>query len=127
MVSRGEQKESRRGRDSAGSVGRQALGAIVLLGAIIFLLSQLPAPAAGSGTYRRDLLAVAMCEAVGIEPDTAPCVAVSMGGWLVIVVTVGIILKVGRSCSHRNPAPGLNGSNGSNGPNGPNGPNASND
>ena len=76
------------------SVGREALGAAVLLGVIIFLFSLLPA--SSDGYYRRDRLGRYMCEVAGTTPGTPQCVAVAIGGWFVIVVTVGLILKLGR-------------------------------
>jgi hypothetical protein len=76
------------------SVGREAFGAALLLGAIIFLLSRIPD--AGDG-YRRDRLARYFCEVAGTNPDTPQCIAVSIGGWFVIVVSIGIFLKFARS------------------------------
>jgi hypothetical protein len=75
------------------SVVREAIGAAVLLGTIIFLLSNIPNTGDG---YRRDRLARFMCETVGIDPGTPQCVAVSIGGWFAIVVAIGIVLKLGR-------------------------------
>lgn len=67
---------------------------MVLLGAIIFGLSLIPD--SGDGPYRRDRLARYLCEVVGSAPGTAQCVAVSIGGWFLIVVTLGVVLKAGR-------------------------------
>jgi hypothetical protein len=76
------------------SVVRDALGAAMLLGAIIFVLSWIPwSP---DGYYRRDRLGRYMCEAVSTVPGTPLCAATVIGGWFVIVITIGIILKMGR-------------------------------
>ena len=76
------------------SVGREALGAALLLSALIFLLSKIPDE---PGAYRRDRLPRYICEVTGTNPDSPQCIAVSIAGWFVIVVSVGIILKIARS------------------------------
>lgn len=76
------------------NIGREALGAITLLGVLIFILSRIPPSPAGG--YRRGRLAEFMCETAGVSTGTATCVAVSIGGWFVIVIVIGIILKMGR-------------------------------
>ena len=76
------------------SVGREALGAALLLGAIIFLLSKIPD---GGDGYRRDRLPRYFCEVTGTNPDSPQCSVVSMGGWFLIVVSLGILFKVARS------------------------------
>jgi hypothetical protein len=91
-----DSKHKEPGRDSRRkrSIGRQAIGAAVLLGVIISVLSRIPP--SPDGQYRRDRLARYMCEVVETDPGTPQCVAVAIGGWFVIVVTIGLILKVGR-------------------------------
>ena len=81
-------------KDRPSSVGRDALGAAVLLGAIIFLLSRIPDDGGG---YRRDRLARYICEVTGTNPDSPQCIAVSIGGWFVIIVSLGIFLKIARA------------------------------
>ena len=76
------------------NVGREALGAITLLGVLIFILSRIPP--SPSGGYRRGRLAEFICETAGVSTGTATCVAVSIGGWFLIVIVIGIILKMGR-------------------------------
>ena len=87
-------KETTRDRGRKRSVGREALGAALLLGALIFLFSRMPDTTDG---YRRARLANYMCDSVDVQPGTPQCVAVSVGGWFAIVVTLGIVLKVGRT------------------------------
>ena len=90
----GKHKEPDRDSRRKRSVGRDAIGAAVLLGVIILILSSIPP--SPDGQYRRDRLARYMCEVVGTDPGTPQCVAVTIGGWFAIVVTIGIILKIGR-------------------------------
>jgi hypothetical protein len=90
----GKHKEPKLDNRRKRSLGRDALGAAVLLGVIIFVLSWIPP--SPDGHYRRDRLGRYMCELVGTNPGTLPCVTVAVGGWLVIVVTLGLILKIAR-------------------------------
>lgn len=76
-------------------MGRDALGAVVLLGAIIFILSLIPA--SEDGSYQPGRLGRYICEVVGTGPGTPRCAAVSITGWFLIVVTVGLVLKAGRT------------------------------
>ena len=78
----------------ARNVGLEALGATALLGGLIFLLGLIPQ--SPSGGYRRARLGEFMCETAGVSVGTPTCVVLSIGGWLGIVVAVGIVLKVGR-------------------------------
>lgn len=66
---------------------------MVLLGVIIFVLSKVPDTRGG---YGRGHLARYMCQLVGTDPESPQCIAVSMGGWLLVVVTIGLVLKAGR-------------------------------
>lgn len=77
------------------SVAREAVGAALLLGTIVLLLSFIPN--SSDGYYRRDRLGRFMCELAGAAPGTPHCFAVAVIGWGVIVVTIGVLLKLGRT------------------------------
>lgn len=87
------QHASRNARPRHSSIGRTAVGAALLLGALLLLFSNMPVSTTG---YRRDHLATFICESVGVEPGTVRCGAVSIAGWFAFVVTLGVVLKVGR-------------------------------
>jgi hypothetical protein len=76
------------------AVAPQAVGAVALLAGIVFLVSRVTE---GTGDYGRGDLAAAMCLAVGVAADAPACLAVSIGGWFVIVVAIGVVLKAGRA------------------------------
>ncbi len=88
------QKPRHRPSRKQASLGAQALGAAALLAFLIFVLSRIPDTKPG---YHRGNLARFMCETVGTDPDSAGCLGVAMGGWLLVVVAVGILLKIGRA------------------------------
>ena len=90
----GKRKEPGRDSRRKGAVGRDAIGAAVLLGVIIFVLSRIPP--SPDGQFRRARLGQYLCEVVGTDPATPQCAAVAIGGWFVIVVAIGLILKVER-------------------------------
>jgi hypothetical protein len=75
------------------SIGRTAIGAALLLGTLILLFSSAPV---SSTAYRRNQLATFICESAGVEPGTAQCAAVSIAGWFVFVVALGVVLKIAR-------------------------------
>ena len=81
-------------RRSPRSVVRDAIRAALLLGAIIFVLSWIPG--SPDGYYRRGRLGRYLCEAVGTAPGTPQCTAMAVGGWFVLVITIGVVLKIGR-------------------------------
>ena len=85
-------------RDNRGlkqrSVAAQALGAAALLTFIIYVLSKIPDSTPG---YHRDQLARFMCETVAVNPESAECIGVAIGGWLLVVVAAGIVLQIGRA------------------------------
>lgn len=76
------------------SVGREALGAIALVGGLIFLISLIPP--SPDGGYRRGQLAEFMCETAGVSTGSAACFGVSIAGWFAIVIAIGITLMMGR-------------------------------
>lgn len=89
----GSRKGAERNSSRRRSVGRDALGAVLLLGVIVFLLARIPDT---DGSYRRDRLGHYMCELVRVDSGTPQCSAVAIIGWFAIVVMVGVILKIGR-------------------------------
>jgi hypothetical protein len=91
----GEHTEPRRDRGGRKrSIGAQALGAAALLAFLIFVLSKIPDTRPG---YDRDDLARFMCETVAVNPESAQCVGVAIGSWLLVVVAAGILLQIGRA------------------------------
>jgi hypothetical protein len=88
----GHNDAARRGRRRR-SIGRDAIGAALLLGVLIFVVSRLPVTTDG---YRRDRLATFMCDSIGVEPGTLQCAAAGIGGWFAIVLTIGVVLRVAR-------------------------------
>ena len=90
----GRRDDPPRRRRHERSVARDAVGAVLLFGTIIFLLRFIPHD--GDGYYRRDRVGRFMCELAGVEPGTLPCVLVVVVGWGGIVVTIGLVLKLGR-------------------------------
>lgn len=91
----GDHTEPRRDRGGKKrSTGAQALGAAALLALLIFFLSRIPDTSPG---YDRDDLARFMCEMVDVNPESAQCVGVAIGGWLLVVVSAGILLQIGRA------------------------------
>ena len=91
--SRGHDDPPRR-RHRERSLARDAVAAALAFGAIILLLRFIPHD--GDGYYRRDRVGRFMCELAGVEPGTLPCVPVVVVGWGAIVVSIGLMLKLGR-------------------------------
>ena len=89
----GKHRKPRQDGGRKRSVPREALGAALLLGVLIFIIAKIPTT---TDDYRRAPIATYMCDSVGVDPGTLECAAVSIGGWFAVVVTVGIVLKVGR-------------------------------
>lgn len=89
----GGQRKQRRDRPRRRSIARDTLAAVVLLGVIALVLSTIPP--SGDGRYRRDYVARYACEVVGTNPDTPQCTAVAIGGWWLIVIAIGLVLKFG--------------------------------
>lgn len=90
----GEHIKPRRDRGRKSSVGAQAVGAAALLAFLIFVLSIIPDTTPG---YDRDALATFMCTTVAVNPESAQCVGVAIGGWLLVVVAAGILMQIARA------------------------------
>jgi hypothetical protein len=90
-----EREEPSVRRERKRSIGREALGAAILLGVIVFLFSLIPD--GREGGYRRNALARYVCEVAGADPGTPACAALTIGAWFAVVIAIGIVLKVARS------------------------------